>query len=82
MFLYVLDYAPKSHAVGTMVVYLLNVQEWAFLSDLDMRGVKEAMDYKEVRADRTRWSRDAPQKYGNTPSSTPPLYPPPPPAEF
>jgi hypothetical protein len=43
-----LDYAPKSHAVETMVVYLLNVQEWAFLSDLDIRGAKEAMDYREV----------------------------------
>ncbi|CAB3992343.1 Hypothetical predicted protein [Paramuricea clavata] len=42
------DYAPKSHAIETMVVYLLNVQEWAFLSDLDVRGAKEAMDYKEL----------------------------------
>ena len=31
-----------------MVVYLLNVQEWSFLSDLDIRGAKETMDYKEV----------------------------------
>ena len=42
------DYAPKPHAVETMVVYLLNVQEWAFLSDLDIRGAKEAMDYREL----------------------------------
>ena len=33
-----------------MVVYLLNVQEWPFLSDLDIRGAKEAMDYKEVKS--------------------------------
>ncbi|XP_028392786.1 integrator complex subunit 8-like isoform X5 [Dendronephthya gigantea] len=42
------DYAPKSHAIETMVVYLLNVQEWSFLSDLDIRCAKEAMDYKEL----------------------------------
>ena len=32
-----------------MVVYLLNVQEWVFLSDMDIRGAKDAMDYKEVK---------------------------------
>ena len=68
MFVCVVDYAPKSHAIETMVVYLLNVQEWAFLSDLDVRGAKEAMDYKEVRT----------EAVGNQRNSQRCQYPPPP----